>query len=237
MKYPDLSIVIPTYNEAENIALLLPLLENYLHDYEYEIIVVDDRSEDGTGKVVSEYTTTHPHVKLLHHSGKRDLGRSILKGIHNSKGKIIIGMDGDGNHDPSVIPLLIRGINSADLIVASRFIAKGGMSDTFRYYSSYLFNSLLKILFHYPITDNTSGYYAIKSSKLISLPVEDIYYGYGEYHLRLVYLAMRNKLKIKCVPVFYGKRIHGVSKSHFLKMIGSYFQTSINLQRQYTEKR
>ncbi len=233
MNKPYVSIIIPTYNESQNIITLIHQIRTILHNESYEIIVVDDRSTDGTYGMVRKQLKSLSHIRPFLHKGTRDLGKSILLGIKQARGEIIIGMDADFNHDPRVLPRLIRTIQSCDLVVADRFIKGGGMEDKHTHVRSYLFNLMLRLIFGFPIMDNTSGYYAIAKKDLIKLNLKRIYYGYGEYHMRLVYLAHTNGLHMKTVPVYYRKRFFGVSKSKHMKMFFSYLKTAcmLSLQR------
>ena len=225
----DVSIVIPTFNEAGNILLLIAKLKQKLRLYNYEIIIVDDNSSDGTGTLVRKKYQKDKRIVCIIRKEKPDLGLSILTGINTATGKVIVGMDADFNHDPGITSGLIEAATYYDLVVASRFIPGGGMVETSRYYTSYLFNMVLRWFLGYPITDNSSGYYAIKKEKLRQLNPTFIYQGYGEYHLRLVYKAKKNHFSFYEIPVYYQKRTYGVSKSKLFQMFITQFKTAIML--------
>ena len=139
-------------------------------------------------------------------------------------------MDADFNHPPHAIKKLINELKHHDLVIASRFIKGGGMQDKARGVFTYIFNLFLKYIIGFPIIDNMSGFYVIKKDILFKLPIKQIYSGYGEYHLRLVYLAKKQSLKIKEIPVFYPKRKHGKSKSNLLKMFFRYLFVAFKLK-------
>lgn len=232
-----ISIVIPTYNERENIRGLINRIKKAMGRVLYEILVVDDESPDGTSEMIAR---KNPRIHLLSHPQPRDLGRSILMGINTARGDVIIGMDGDGNHDPRYIPRLLDALQNADLVVGSRFInqkisnLKHQIPNKFKVLKSeiqnigsFVFNAFLKFYFGFPIWDNTSGFYAIRRKTLQSLNPPSIYYGYGEYHLRLVYKAMQRRLHIVEVPVIYPPRLHGQSKSRLGRMFVTYVHTAI----------
>lgn len=225
-----ISVVIPTYNEKENISLLLQFLSKKLVQYNYEIVVIDDYSLDGTVEILKQIAKKNNKIKFFLNPPPRGLARSILLGWEKSKGDIIIGMDADFNHDPKIINTLIKNIENQDLVIASRFIKGGGMQNKMRFYMTYLFNLLLRIFFNFPLTDNASGYYAIKKNVANKLPLQEIFQGYGEYHLRLVYLANKNNLKITELPVFYQRRKYGKSKSNLLKMFVNYLRVAWELR-------
>jgi dolichol-phosphate mannosyltransferase len=222
-----ISVIVPTYNESAGILAFLRRLKKVLNrlkkNYSSEIIIVDDNSPDETTKIIKEKYRNDNSVKVLIRKGGRNLGRAIGLGIQKAKGEIIVGMDGDGNHPPEKIPFLIKEMKNYDLIQASRFIKGGGIektTDCFRHLASLSLNSFFKIL-GFPIWDSTCGFYAVRKKKLKILNLKKIYYGYGEYHLRLVYYAQKNQFLIKEIPFIYKKRIAGMSKSNLVKMFFS----------------
>ena len=195
----------------------------------FEILVMDDNSTDGTIKLVQTLHASLPQVRVVVRKKNRGLGNSIRDGVKIAQGSIIVGMDADFNHDPQTLPLLLHTLHHADLVVASRFIQGGGTSNIFRQVPTYMIACVFRLL-GMPIWDNTSGYYAIKKSTLEKLGIDRIYYGYGDYHLRLVAFAHKAGLQITEVPTFYKKRLGGVSKSKLLNMFYRYFLEVIRLQ-------
>lgn len=229
------SIIIPTYNEVENISRLISelLVLNIFKEsnkYTLEVVVVDDNSPDKTAVSVRSNFARDKRVRILVRKSKRDLGSAILEGIKMAKGEIIIGMDADLTHSPDDIADLLKGLLKSDLVVASRFVKGGGTNDVFRKFPTLIFNIVLNKIFGFPIKDNTSGYYAIRKNKLNMLPLNFIYRDYGEYHLRLLYLAKSNKFKINEIPSFFPKRVRGKSKSNLLIMFFSYLWVAFSLK-------
>jgi dolichol-phosphate mannosyltransferase len=186
--------------------------------------------------LVNETYKDELNIKCFSHQGTRSLGASILEGIMRSSGSVIIGMDADFNHDPCLLPKLIESLDKYDIAVASRFIKGGGMENRLIHMLSLLFNLSLRLFFRYPIYDNTSGYYAIKKKALMRLRPERIYYGYGEYHMRLIYFSYKESLSIGEIPVWYMNRKHGHSKSNYCKMLISYFYAAFLLKWNYRNK-
>lgn len=227
-----ISIIIPTFNEKENIFLLIERIIKTVKQKSllFEIVVVDDDSPDKTGELLKKKYIHNPHVHVYIRTSEKGLSTAILYGIKKSKGNIIIGMDADFNHPPALIPRLVKALDSSNIVVASRFIKEGGMDEKGRYIGTYLFNLFLKHILGFPTMDNMSGYYAIWREKLFLLNLSEIYQGYGEYHLHLVWAAMQMKLRIKEVPVYYKKRMFGKSKSHLLGMFFSYLWCALNLR-------
>lgn len=227
----DISIILPTYNEREAIVPLIKRIIKPLETggYSYEIVVVDDNSPDGTGSVVAAMGKQNPGVRVIVRTKDRGLGLSIGRGIREARGRIIVGMDADGNHDPEDLLKLLRALRGeVKLVVASRFMAEGGMKG-WRMGPTFLFNAMFR-LFGLPIWDNTSGYYAVKRSDLVKLGLKRIYYGYGDYHLRLVYFAHKAGWNITEVSTQYQDRLGGQSKSKLIKMALEYTLEAFRLR-------
>jgi len=236
---PLVSIILPTFNEVEGIEVFLVKVIGYLKTWAKEknltltelaeVIVVDDNSPDGTAARVKVVSKTYPQVRLIVRTKNPGLGLSILAGVEASWGKIIVGMDADNNHDPAQIQQLVSKLVEADLVVASRFVGQGGMKNQLRFYSTWIFNFFLRLL-GFPVWDNFSGFYAINKLNLLDLGLEKIYYGYGDYHLRLVFFAQKSGLKILEVPTKYLARLAGKSKSKLGKMAVNYLKEAWRLK-------
>lgn len=228
------SIILPTYNEDKSILVLITRIINVFsslkQNYQPEIIIVDDNSPDKTAYLVLKKYRLDKRIKVFIRKRVKGLGTAIGFGIKQSTGKIIIGMDADGNHTPEIIPFMLNKLKNNDLVVGSRFIKGGGGEDWQRQYASLIFNFVLKYFLGFPIWDNTSGFYAIKKKDLIRIGLDKIYYGYGDYHLRLVYLAKLCHYQLTEIPVYYQKRLGGQSKSILLKMVIIYFWEAIKLK-------
>lgn len=239
MKNLDLSIILPTYNESKNIIPLVEEIQRQLKDkpIKYEIIVSDDDSPDKTWEIVNKYSLKPPtpqiplippFIHVLHRLLDHSLARSILEGINNAQGKNIVIMDSDFNHDPKLIWQMVELLENYDAVIGSRFLPGGGMEDDKRNKLSFLFNLFIRILLGTHIQDNTSGYIAIKKEMLMPFATKEIFDGYGEYFMRVLYRARHKKYKMIEVPVFYNLRLHGNSKSNFFKMALTYSLAAIN---------
>lgn len=223
-----ISIIIPTFNELKNvIPLIVEIKKDVGKNNVIEIIVVDDDSPDKTGEMTKKHFLKEKNVRVFIRKKERGLASAILYGIKRAKGEIIVSMDADFNHPPEKISDLIQGLKTNDFVVGSRFIEKGGMDDKKRYYLTFFYNFLLKHLLSFPIMDNMSGFYAIRKDDLYKMPLEKIYRGYGEYHLRLVYYAKKKGLRIKELPVYYKERKYGSSKSNLKKLVFIYTKTAL----------
>jgi len=226
-----ISVVLPTFNEKDAIVKHAIHVSRVLSKagYKHEVLIVDDDSPDGTAKVVKKASEKNKNIRLIVRKKNHGLGLSIGEGMAKAKGNIVIGMDADGNHDPEDMPnMLMHLIDDVKLVVASRFAGDGGMKG-WRMLPTFLFNGMFR-LFGLPIWDNTSGYYAIHKTDLEKLGLSRIYYGYGDYHLRLVFYAAQSGYKMVEVPTTYQTRIGGVSKSKLAQMAIEYTKEAWRLR-------
>lgn len=227
----DVSVILPTYNESQAIVAHASHVSRVLTKagFTHEVLVVDDDSPDGTAEIVKNQSKKNQNIKVIVRKSNHGLGLSIGEGVMAAKGKIVVGMDADGNHDPKDLPNLIQNLRGdVKLVVASRFKGDGGMKG-WRMIPTFLFNAMFR-LFGLPIWDNTSGYYAVRKADILRLGVKRIYYGYGDYHLRLVFYAAKAGWKMVEVPTTYQARLGGESKSKLGKMAIEYTKEAWRLR-------
>jgi dolichol-phosphate mannosyltransferase len=225
------SVILPTYNEKDAIVKHAQHVSAVLTKagYKHEVIVVDDDSPDGTAQVVREASKKNKNIRVIVRTKNHGLGLSIGDGVMAAAGNIIIGMDADGNHDPDDMPNMLKHLGEeTKLVVASRFKGSGGMKG-WRMLPTLLFNGMFR-LFGLPIWDNTSGYYAVRKTDVEALGIKRIYYGYGDYHLRLVFFAAQAGWKMEEVPTTYQARLGGASKSKLLEMAVKYTKEAWRLR-------
>lgn len=230
------SVILPTYNEAENI---LPLIEAILKDAvdgrDVEIIVVDDNSPDGTYRIVQAEYANEKRVRCLLRTKDRGFANSIREGINNAFGEVVVVMDSDFTHEPKEISKMLHMEKIFDLVTGSRFCAGGNMQDKTHYLCSFIFNLLLRIILKTQIQDNLGGFFCVQKAKLEKLPLEKIFYGYGDYFFRLLYYAEKNNFTILELPCTYIKRNKGESKSTWLKMFNLYLIEACKLKIWYAK--
>jgi dolichol-phosphate mannosyltransferase len=225
------SVVLPTYNEAGNIVLLVQsILAQVPPAWESEILVVDDNSPDGTYQAVVDAFKEDSRVKAVLRTTDRGFAKSIRAGIEHATGDQVLVMDTDFTHDPADIPKLLHVAAVYDLVSGSRFCPGGNMQDARHYLASLAYNWILRVLLRTQVQDNLGGYFTIPRAKLQQLPYDLIFYGYGEYYFRLLHFAQKRKFTVVEVPSIYRARIHGSSKSRFLKMAFSYFSAAVKLK-------
>ncbi|KPA13941.1 dolichol monophosphate mannose synthase [Candidatus Magnetomorum sp. HK-1] len=227
----NVSVVLPTYNERENIQELIQRIEKSLGDRLLEIIVVDDDSPDLTWEIVKKYPKKS--VKLIHRLKKKGLSSAILDGIKTAKGSMIVWMDCDLSMPPEIIPDLILELNSNDICIASRY-AKGGkdIRSFPRVFMSMLINKFAILMLGKTITDYTSGFVAVKKHVFNNITWNTT--GYGEYFIEFANACIVNNYRVIEFGYTFQDRCQGESKSTgnlvtFIKYGFKYLLTIIKL--------
>lgn len=215
----DVSVILPCYNERGNIVPLVSELLQVLEEWDFEILVVDDNSPDGTADAIREAFAQDQKVRLIVRTEDRGLAKSVRAGIELARGDIVVVMDTDFNHDPAVVPLLCHVAERADIVIGSRFIFGGGMVNPWRYYASYLYNIGMRLTLGTRIDDNLSGLFAASRARISELDFDKIFFGYGDYFFRLLLKSQERKFLHIEVPAMYGSRLSGTAKTK----VGSIF--------------
>ncbi len=227
----SVSIILPTYNESGNILTLVDAIKVAVPpDWQFEILVVDDNSPDGTYELVRKRAELDPSVRAILRTTDRGFAKSIREGIERAEAARVIVMDSDLTHDPAEIPRLLHVGQIYDIVSGSRFCAGGRMVDTTHYVISMLFNWTLRLLLRTQVQDNLGGYFTARRENILRLPANEIFYGYGEYYFRLLYFAQKAGYTIVEIPSSYLLRGTGTSKSNWLKMVWSYSLAAIRLR-------
>ena len=231
---PQISVVVPCLNEKDCIITLLQEIHAQLTPiYSHEIIVVDDNSSDGTFDIIKKENL--PYVKaFLRQENPPSLGGSIKFGIEQAKGETVIIMDSDFNHHPKYIPMLIDSLKHFDCVTVSRFVYGSSMGNKFRHIASWLFNMFLRITTRTMITDCLFGFCAIRRDILLQMPLKKIFYGYGDYYIRLMYFLQKNKVTILQVPGIHSPRLAGTPNRSLLKTFFRYLKAVIKISFERT---
>jgi dolichol-phosphate mannosyltransferase len=207
------SVVLPTYDERDNIGPLIESLLEHLAGTSVEIIVVDDDSPDGTWQVVGQMAETDHRVHLLHRTEERGLTSAIAAGIDQARGDMVVWMDCDFSMPPEIVPLLVAAVDDGyDLAAGSRFVAGGrdiGHSWTGRAFSRTI-NVAASLLLGWQVRDYTSGFIAARREIFDQIKLQG---DYGEYCIDLLYSAHRLGYRIKEVPYDCVPRYAGESKT------------------------
>ena len=211
------SIILPTYNEAENIVSIIESLLKLKDQFELEILVVDDDSPDGTGDLVKSLSRKIPEVRLIRRMGRAGLASAIKEGLLDAAGDLALVMDSDGQHDPAAVTLtlntLIKG--SFDLIVGSRFHAEAeikGLSSR-REQGSSLANAIARYSLNKSysrLTDTMSGFFALRLDR--AMPFVRAVDVNGFKFLYELLAISKGNLNVSEVPLTFKPRTHGNSK-------------------------
>ena len=224
------SIILPSYKEAKNLNLLIDKIFNISN--KFEIIVVDDFSDDGTLEMLKNKKKYYKNLKYFIRYKNKSLGQSVYKGILLSNKKNIIVMDCDFNHSPIDIIKLTKKFQNKklDFISGSRFKNVKLKNLKTRFIFSYFYCLILSKFFGFKSTDSLSGFFVIKKDVLKKISSKKIFFGYGDYFFRLIYFLNKKDYKFDEIQIKYGNRIHGVSKTNFLKVFFKYTKEAIRLK-------
>jgi len=213
----EVSIIIPTYNESENIIQVLKSIGEHLpEDIAAEALVVDDNSPDGTGKIVEDYITDAHNeigytIEVIHRKTKSGLSSAILDGIQHSTGEIVVIMDSDFSHPPKIIPQLVEEIKTSkcDIVIASRFVPGGAINgwSTKRKLISKTAKGIAKAGLGVNESDPMSGFFAFLRKILEGIKFDAI-----GYKMLLEILVKTKGAKVKEIPYTFTDRTRGSSK-------------------------
>jgi dolichol-phosphate mannosyltransferase len=221
------SVIVPAFNEKDNIIPLIEAIHQELADIKHQVIVIDDNSPDHTYQIVCD--KKYDFVKAILRTTNPSLAGSIRTGIENADGNVFVIMDSDFNHQPKYIPRMVKNLEFYDAVVGSRFVYGGSMESVWRYNLSWVFNIFVRMLTGKFITDSLYGFVAIHRSVLEKTDYDKIFWGYGDYCIRLMYYLQENKCEILQMPVQNGRRLAGTSNSRFLKVFMQYTRETIAL--------
>jgi dolichol-phosphate mannosyltransferase len=208
-------VVVPTYNEAENLPLLVP--ELLAQDARLEVLVVDDDSPDGTGKCADDLALAEPRVHVLHRPEKQGLGPAYRAGIARALelgADCVVQMDADFSHPPAMIATMLAEIERYDVVSGSRYL--DGITvinwPIERILISYFGNVYVRRMTGLRITDTTGGFRCIRRALLEQIGIETVRAnGYG-FQIELNHRFARARARVKEIPFFFLDRRRGTSK-------------------------
>ena len=208
-------VIIPTYNERENIP---PLVARLLAHADVGVLVVDDQSPDGTGAAADALARAHPsRVAVLHRTAKRGFGRSYVDGIKHAIAQgvdLVCQMDADFSHDPDQLPALLAAAARADVVIGSRYVAGGAVVNwpRRRMLLSRFANLYVRTITHVGVRDCTSGFRCWRREALASLPLDEFVSDGYSFLVEMLFVAARQGRRIVEVPITYVERREGQSK-------------------------
>jgi dolichol-phosphate mannosyltransferase len=211
---PEISIVVPTFSEAENIAELHARLSAVLASESWELIFVDDDSPDGTADLVRALSKEDQRVRCIQRIGRRGLSTAVVEGALSSSAPYVAVMDADLQHDESILPAMLHELRSRnlDIVVGSRYVAGGGTGDWAenRKTISRIASRMAKGLVPEDLRDPMSGFFAVRSEALRDAARR--LSGYGYKILLDLFVSAGRPLRFAEVPYTFKPRVHGQSK-------------------------
>jgi dolichol-phosphate mannosyltransferase len=212
-------LVLPTYNEAENIEPIVQAILPRLAEAspEHTLLVVDDSSPDGTGAIADRLASENDAVEVLHRAGKDGLGRAYLDGFRRalaSGAELVIEMDADFSHDPADVPRLIRAADGADLVLGSRYVPGGGV-EGWKIHRRLLSRGgclYARVVLGVSVRDLTGGFKCFRRTVLEALDLENVQaQGYG-FQIEMTYRTLKAGLRVQEIPITFRERAAGESK-------------------------
>jgi len=208
-------MVVPTYNERDNLAWIVGRLRAATPDV--DVLVVDDGSPDGTGKLADELAAADPQVTVLHRSEKAGLGTAYLHGFRVAldRGYDVVGeMDADGSHQPEQLPLLRSALADADLVIGSRWVSGGSVVNwpLSRKVLSVGGNLYARVLLGIPLRDVTAGYRLFRRTTLEAIDLGSVESAGYIFQTDLAFRTLRAGLRVVEVPIEFVERVRGESK-------------------------
>ncbi len=208
------TVVVPTFNERENLAELAPAVTGQ----GYRLLVVDDNSPDGTGELADELAAADPLTSVIHRPEKMGLGPAYMAGFDRALvegSEIVIEMDADFSHDPSDLPRLVAAVDEgADLAIGSRYVAGGATPDWpwLRKFISRGGNIYARTMLGVPTRDATAGFRAYRESLLRTLPYRDARSSGYSFQVEMAWRAHQAGAQVVEVPIVFRDRTRGKSK-------------------------
>ncbi len=208
-------VIIPTYNECENLPQIVPL--TLAQDPRVEVLVVDDGSPDGTGALADELAAADERVHVLHRNAKEGLGRAYLAGFGWALDRdyaFVFEMDADFSHDPKYIGRFLEAARSTDLVLGSRY--KGGVNvinwPMSRLLLSWFANKYVRWITGLPLTDATGGFKCFRRKVLEAMPLDRVRSNGYAFQIEISYRAWKKGFTLLELPIVFVDRAEGRSK-------------------------
>ncbi len=213
-----ISIVVPTYNEVENLPILIDTLFN-LNIPDLHILIVDDNSPDGTGDIAEEIKTKKPdNISVIHREGKLGLGTAYITGfkycLANGADQIV-QMDADFSHNPKKVTVLLDQLKVTDMVLGSRYVSGGGLDENWAFWRKGLSsfgNFYARSILGMPIRDVTGGFRAWRRETLSGIPLNRVKSQGYAFQVEMAYITHLSGYTISEVPIYFADRSRGDSK-------------------------
>ncbi len=209
-------VIVPTYNESENVTRIVPLI--LAQDERLDVLVVDDNSPDGTGKLADTLANADPRVHVLHRAGKQGLGKAYLAGFRWALERdyaFIFEMDADFSHDPRHLPEFLAAVQDADLVLGSRY--RDGKVTVVnwpitRLILSYGANIYARAVTGLRLGDATGGFKCFRREVLEAIPLDAVRSNGYAFQIEMSFRAWKRNFRIAEIPIVFHDRTEGESK-------------------------
>jgi dolichol-phosphate mannosyltransferase len=208
-------VVIPTYNEADNVRIIVDRLRRAVPAA--EVLIADDNSPDGTGAIADELAAADSHVHVLHRPGKQGLGAAYLAGFAWAREQgfdVAVEMDADGSHQPEYLPQILDTLADNDLVLGSRYVRGGKVVNwpAHRFLLSRTANLHVRLALGMPVKDATAGFRAYRMPVLDKIDVDTVSSQGYCFQIDLAWRTQRNGFRVAEVPITFVERERGASK-------------------------
>jgi len=215
MSEPRILVMLCTYNERENISLLVPEIGRVLP--QADILIIDDNSPDGTGRVADELAAADGRIRVLHRAGKEGLGSATLAGFRDAIARgydFVLNMDADFSHDPRHLPALLECMQRADVAIGSRYVPGGGIDGWgfSRHFMSQGINWYARLLLGLSTRDNSGAFRCYRAAKLAQIELDRVRARGYAFQEEILYRCRRVGCRFEETPIVFRDRRYGVSK-------------------------
>jgi len=217
-------VSMATYNERDNLA---PLIQEFLKVVpRAEVLVTDDNSPDGTGKLADEMAAADPRIHVIHRAGKLGLGTAILAAMRYAMDNhydILVNVDADFSHDPRYLPDLLAGMKRHDVMIGSRYVPGGGTINwpLSRKVMSWGINALVRLLMRIPARDTSGGYRAYRVELLRCTNLDNLVSRGYSFQEEVLYRCRKAGCKIGETPIIFADRRAGATKVNLKEVVRS----------------
>jgi len=222
-------IIIPTYNEKDNLeSIVHEILRQNIPDL--GIIIIDDNSPDGTGYLADRLAKNDARIFVIHRPKKMGLGTAYVQGFKKAladpEAQYILEMDADFSHSPKYLPDFLRAIENNDLVLGSRYVSAGGVSNwgLSRRLVSWWANFLVRLILGISVKDLTGGYKCFRRKVLEEIDLNSVESNGYNFQIELNYKAFKKDFRIKEIPIIFEERRRGRSKFHVGIVLESFWK-------------
>lgn len=214
----SITVIIPTYNEKENLPLMVKRLQD-LPVKDLSILIIDDNSPDGTGVLADDLTRQYPgQITVMHRQGKLGLGTAYIAGFKQlikTGVDYIVQMDADFSHEPEKIVEFLSAVDGYDVVFGSRYVQGGSLDVNWPFWRKALSgfgNFYARMILGMKVKDPTGGYRLWRRETLEAIPLDDVRSNGYVFQVEMAYIASKLGFKIKEVPIYFAERKLGKSK-------------------------